>query len=134
MKDVSAVMMASYVIQFLVLMLGAYYFGISIFSFIPKKEKKLDKITDRDYALVVAAHNEEKVIKNLIDSLNSQDYPKNKYQIFVIADNCTDSTAKIAAEAGATVFERTDSECKGKGFALEWMFDKIYKMIGEILR
>ncbi len=128
MKDVSAVMMASYVIQFLVLMLGAYYFGISIFSFIPKKEKKLDKITDRDYALVVAAHNEEKVIKNLIDSLNSQDYPKNKYQIFVIADNCTDSTAKIAAEAGATVFERTDSECKGKGFALEWMFDKIYKM------
>ena len=41
-------------------MLGAYYFGISIFSFIPKKEKKLDKITDRDYALVVAAHNEEK--------------------------------------------------------------------------
>ena len=128
MKDVSAVMMASYVIQFLVLMLGAYYFGISIFSFIPKKEKKLDKITDRDYALVVAAHNEEKVIKNLIDSLNSQDYPKDKYQIFVIADNCTDSTAKIAAEAGATVFERTDSECKGKGFALEWMFDKIYKM------
>ncbi len=128
MKDVSAVMMASYVIQFLVLMLGAYYFGISIFSFIPKKEKKLDKITDRDYALIVAAHNEEKVIKNLIDSLNSQDYPKYKYQIFVIADNCTDSTAKIAAEAGATVFERTDSECKGKGFALEWMFDKIYKM------
>lgn len=128
MKDVSAVMMASYVIQFLVLMLGAYYFGISIFSFIPKKEKKLDKITDRDYALVIAAHNEEKVIKNLIDSLNSQDYPKDKYQIFVIADNCTDSTAKIAAEAGATVFERTDSECKGKGFALEWMFDKIYKM------
>ena len=121
-------MMASYVIQFLVLMLGAYYFGISIFSFIPKKEKRLDKITDRDYALVVAAHNEEKVIKNLIDSLNSQDYPKDKYQIFVIADNCTDSTAKIAAEAGATVFERTDSECKGKGFALEWMFDKIYKM------
>ena len=70
----------------------------------------------------------KKVIKNLIDSLNSQDYPKDKYQIFVIADNCTDSTAKNRRGSRRNRFERTDSECKGKGFALEWMFDKIYKM------
>ncbi len=128
MGDISGLMMFNYVIQALILSLGAYYFVISVFSFIPKREKPLDKITDRDYAVVVAAHNEEKVIKNLIDSLTQQNYPKDKYEIFVIADNCDDSTAEVARNAGATVYERTDTECRGKGFALEWMFAKIYEM------
>ena len=55
-------------------------------------------------------------------------YPKELYDIFVIADNCTDDTAKIARAAGANVFERFNKEKRGKGFALEWMFDKIFKM------
>lgn len=128
MEDVSVVMMVSYAIQLVILALGIYYFGISIFSFIPKREKPIDEIKNRDYAVIVAAHNEEKVIKNLIDSLNRQNYPKDRYEIFVIADNCTDQTAAVASAAGASVYERTDTQCRGKGFALEWMFEKIYDM------
>ncbi len=46
--------------------------------------------------MLVATHNEEVVIENLVESLKHLDYPKELYDIFVIADNCTDNTAKIA--------------------------------------
>ncbi len=117
-----------YVIQILFLLLGAYYFCISVFAFLPKRERPVVDDREHDFALVVAAHNEEQVISNMVDSLNKLNYPKDKYSIFVIADNCTDKTAKLAREAGAEVFVRTNTQERGKGFALEWMFDKIYKM------
>ena len=74
---------------------------------------------------IVSARNEEKVISNLIESLKNQHYPKNKLDIYVIADNCTDNTAQIAREAGAIVYERFDETKKSKGYALEWFFDKV---------
>lgn len=79
------------------------------------------------FAIVISAHDEEKVIKNLLDSLNTQNYPKDKFDIFLIADNCTDNTAKIAAELGANVYERLDPEHKSKGYALNWFFDQFIK-------
>lgn len=117
-----------YIIQILFLMLGAYYFTISLFAFVPKRNRPVVNDKNHDFALVVAAHNEEQVITNMVESLTKLDYPKDKYSIFVIADNCTDNTAQLARDAGAEVFERFNDVEKGKGFALEWMFDKIYKM------
>ena len=117
-----------YIVQGLFLLLGAYYFFISIFSFIPKKDRKIVDDRDHDFALVVAAHNEEQVIEHMVESLTKLNYPKDKYSVFVIADNCTDKTAEIARNAGAEVFERYNTTERGKGFALEWMFDKIYNM------
>ena len=38
------------------------------------------------------------VIGNLIDSLMQQNYPRELYDVIVIADNCTDKTALIAAQ------------------------------------
>ncbi len=74
------------------------------------------------YAAVISARNEEKVISNLIESLKAQDYPKDKLDIYVIADNCTDQTAQIARDCGAFVYERSDSTHQGKGYALEYFF------------
>ncbi len=124
----SVLIWVGYIIQGLFLLLGAYYFSISIFSFLPKKDRPIVDDRDHDFALVVAAHNEEQVIEHMVDSLTKLNYPKDKYSIFVIADNCTDKTAEIARNAGAEVFERFNETERGKGFALEWMFDKIYKM------
>ncbi|WP_300349272.1 glycosyltransferase family 2 protein [Clostridium sp.] len=104
-----------------------YYLFISLFGFYKKKDKKTFDPQKR-FAMLVSAHNEEVVIGNLVESLKHLDYPKELYDIFVIADNCTDNTAKVAKEAGANVFERFNKEKRGKGFALEWMFDKIFKM------
>lgn len=77
------------------------------------------------FAIVVPAHNEELIISKTLYSLLSLVYPQKYYDIFVIADNCTDQTADISREIGATVFERTDEDKKGKGHALRWGFDKL---------
>ncbi len=43
---------------------------------------------------IIPAHNEEAVVGNLVESLKAQNYNKDLYDIYVIADNCTDNTAK----------------------------------------
>ena len=58
------------------------------------------------YAVLIAARNEAAVIGQLIDSIKAQRYPAELVDIYVVADNCTDSTAAIAAERGATVWQR----------------------------
>lgn len=82
------------------------------------------------YGICIAARNEKSVIKNLLDSINKQNYPKDLYKVFVVADNCTDNTAEIARKNGATVYERFDDEHRTKGFALEFLFDNIKKDYG----
>ena len=108
---------------------GGYYFLVSLFGWYTgkgKEEAKSSKI--HKFAMVVAAHNEEAVIGNMVKSLLEINYPREAYDVFVIADNCTDSTASVAREAGALVYERTHDTLKGKGHALEWMFNKIFEM------
>lgn len=80
------------------------------------------------FAVVVPAHNETMVIGPLIDNLKALDYPDHLYDIFVIADNCDDNTAETAHSHGATVYERYDTAQKGKGYALEWFFNKLFHM------
>ena len=53
------------------------------------------------FAVIIPAHNEEQVIRFLVESLGKQDYPRDFYNIFVIADNCGDNTASVAASSGA---------------------------------
>jgi cellulose synthase/poly-beta-1,6-N-acetylglucosamine synthase-like glycosyltransferase len=45
--------------------------------------------------------------------------------VYVIADNCNDSTADVARAAGARVLKRTDSRKRGKGYALNYGFKEI---------
>lgn len=106
---------------------SVYYLIIAFFGIYRKKNLN-DVKPEKRFALIVAAHNEEVVIKDIVVSLDKLDYPKELYDTFVIADNCTDSTAKRAAEAGAIVEERFNDKKKGKGYALEWMFRKIFHM------
>ncbi len=77
------------------------------------------------YAIVISARNEEAVIGNLIDSIKRQDYPGELITTFVVADNCTDQTAKVARDAGAICYERFDEEHRTKGFALQFLFAAI---------
>lgn len=99
------------------------------FFYIPvallKKEKPLPDGDYNRFAVLIAARNEEAVIGNLIDSLKQQDYPASLVDIYVVADNCTDSTADIANEHGAYVFERFNQSQVGKGYALSFLLDKI---------
>ena len=92
-----------------------------------RSEKKIT-IPQKKFAVLIAAHNESAVVGQLIENLREQKYPAELYDIYVIADNCGDNTAEVAREAGAIVCERFDEKNKSKGFALEWMFEKLFAM------
>lgn len=98
----------------------AYQIVVSFCSLIKLKDKKLIIEKNHKFMAIVPAHNEEAVIKNLVESLKAQDYPKELYDVYVIADNCTDRTAEIAKNAGAIVLKRFDDINKTKGAALQW--------------
>ena len=98
-----------------------YQLVISLFSFVKLKDKPYIVNKKHKFILILPAHNEEAVIGNLIGSLNELDYPKDLYDIQVIADNCTDNTEKIARDMGTKVFVRTETDPnkKTKGYALQ---------------
>lgn len=101
-----------------------YQMAISVCALIKFKDKPLKIKKDHRFMAIIPAHNEEAVVGNLIESLKNQTYNKELYDIYVIADNCTDNTAKVAKEAGAIVYERFDSTKKTKGYALNWFLQQ----------
>lgn len=115
-------------LQLLLIFFTIYYFTIAWFGLFGKKKEVKIYDESKTFALIVCAHNEQKVIAQLVDNLRRLHYNKSLYDIFVVADNCNDATAKIAREAGAKVYERFSTTGKGKGFAMEWMFNKLFQM------
>ena len=101
-----------------------YQIGISICSLVKLKDKPLLKNKNHKFMAIIPAHNEEAVVGNLVESLKNQTYAKEDYDIYVIADNCTDKTAEVARNAGAIVYERFDLEKKTKGYALDWFLQQ----------
>jgi len=105
-----------------------FYWIVGIFftrKFKPAKKK-------HKYAILIAARNEKNVIGNLLDSIKKQDYPSDLITTFVVADNCTDNTAEIARSKGAICYERFDNEHKTKGFALQYLLEKIEEDYGRM--
>ena len=104
-----------------------YQLIISACALIQFKEKPLIKNKKHKFMMILPAHNEASVIGALVESLQALDYPKELYDIYVIADNCTDNTAQIAKDLGAIVYERFDEEKKTKGFAMQWFLNQKIK-------
>jgi cellulose synthase/poly-beta-1,6-N-acetylglucosamine synthase-like glycosyltransferase len=113
--------------QIFVFAITCYYLILGVVGLFRKVEKK-NYTPKNKFALLIAAHNEEVVVGSLIESMLKLDYPKDMYDIFVIADNCTDDTAKISKSYGVNVCERFAKDKRGKGYALEWMFAKLFDM------
>jgi len=87
-------------------------------------QKEYTEISENyDFLILIPAHNEEQVITRTLECLMKLE-PVGRVEITVIADNCDDSTAKIARDFDVTVLERSDDTNKGKGFALEWAIDQ----------
>ena len=107
-------------LMYVVVAFWCYQMVVSLCALVKLKDKPYLTNKKHKFMAIIPAHNEEKVVGNLIESLKQQNYPKELYDIYVIADNCTDSTAKVAKEAGAIVYERFDPDHKTKGYALQW--------------
>lgn len=110
------------------------YFNQFLYIFVALFKKnpphKAEPVPHR-YAVLIAARNEENVLPNLIDSLTAQDYPRELFDIFVGADNCTDDTARVAAAHGAVVYERQNTKERGKGYVLDFLLSSIDRDYGK---
>ncbi len=71
-----------------------------------------------DFAVVVPAHNEATLIARAMAALVAV-VPAGG-RVLVVADNCSDETARLARTQDVTVVERTDPEKRGKGYALDF--------------
>jgi cellulose synthase/poly-beta-1,6-N-acetylglucosamine synthase-like glycosyltransferase len=67
-------------------------------------------------AVVIPAHDEGENLIPTVQDVLSQLGPRGR--LIVVADNCSDDTAAIAARAGAEVLVRHDPRRRGKGYAL----------------
>ena len=113
------------IISMIFIVLAIYQLIVCIIGLTRKKISKEYEYKEHKFMAVIPAHNEENVINDIIESLKKQNYNNNLIDIYVIADNCTDKTAKIAKKQGVFVYERFDKVKKSKGYALEWFFNQI---------
>lgn len=115
-----------FVLSTLFSVLYFYQVIFSLIGFFSKKKSYPDAKEEHTFAICICGRNEEKVIGNLIESIQKSDYPMDKLRIFVCADNCTDSTAEVCRSyAGVAVYERQNKEQIGKGYALNFLFKHI---------
>lgn len=102
------------VITLPLLLLMAFLLLEIIAAFLP--QRSLTYGERRSAAILIPAHDEELVLARTLESLQPQLQQDDR--ILVVADNCSDSTARIARQAGVDVLERVDLQNRGKGFAL----------------
>jgi cellulose synthase/poly-beta-1,6-N-acetylglucosamine synthase-like glycosyltransferase len=69
-------------------------------------------------AVLVPAHNESSGLIPTLEDIKRQLCVDDR--LVVVADNCSDDTAAIAASCGAEVTVRSDPSRIGKGYALDW--------------
>ncbi len=77
------------------------------------------------FAVAVPAHNEESVIGATVTQLRQMDFPAEQFDVHVVADHCSDTTAEVARSAGAVVHERFQAPRGRKAFALQWLFTRL---------
>ncbi len=100
----------NYIILIIIAIPVALQLFYVLFSWIKKRRFPKSEVKGK-IAYIIPAHNEESVIFEAVkDVLDNQDYPKELYDVYVIADNCTDNTANLAREAGAKVLIHNDPD------------------------
>jgi len=90
-----------------------------------EKLPKSSPAPELHFAIVVPSHNEQAGIADTVESLLALDWPRDRFDVVVVADNCDDATAQRAEAAGARVLERFNDEKRGKGYALELAFETL---------
>jgi cellulose synthase/poly-beta-1,6-N-acetylglucosamine synthase-like glycosyltransferase len=94
---------------------------VSSAALIPRAKVSLRANPASTFLIVIPAHDEEPVVSTVVQSCLGVTYPRELFQVLVIADNCSDQTARLAAAAGARVVERFDVEKKSKGYAIAYL-------------
>src|ERR1035437_9973859 len=99
---------------------AVFLFEVLAASFLPKRERIFDAEPDPRgrVAVLIPAHNESVGLQPTLADVKSQLRAGDR--LLVVADNCTDETATVAASSGVEVTVRNDPTKIGKGYALDW--------------
>lgn len=116
-----------YTLFIITLLYGLYFVITGLLAFKKNDERRIRPFRARTkFAVLIAARNEGKVIGELIDSLNNQNYPKDLYDVYAFVNNSSDNTYDVAKSHGAKTINVT-VPVKSKGDVLKFAFKKLKK-------
>lgn len=98
-------------------------FALEVITGLPRLRKQQWPAPLGRTVILLPAHDEEAVIGRTLGALSAAS--DGGFDIMVVADNCSDQTAAVAAAFPVSVIERTDCERRGKGFALAFARDRM---------
>jgi len=104
---------------------GAYQLMLALSYYITTAPGLVSTEKEKRFAILVPAHNEELLIADFCINVLNINYPKDLYDVFIIADNCTDRTVEICSQYPVSILIRNDTSKTGKGYALEWALENI---------
>ncbi len=108
-----------------IFLIALYLLGLTLAALLARRRVPADGPADRRFAILIPAHNEAQLIGRLLRNLRQLDYPADRFDMCVVADNCTDLTAITSIALGAEVFERLDDLRQGKGYAIRWLLQQL---------
>jgi cellulose synthase/poly-beta-1,6-N-acetylglucosamine synthase-like glycosyltransferase len=92
-----------------------------LFARLPKADdlqENPSSATSDQTTVIIPANDESIGLLPTLNDLKAQLHSSDR--LIVVADNCSDDTAAVAASAGAEVIERNDPDRIGKGYALAY--------------
>jgi cellulose synthase/poly-beta-1,6-N-acetylglucosamine synthase-like glycosyltransferase len=95
-----------------------YILEILAATLLPGGTRRAGELRRQRLAVLIPAHNESAGLQPTVEDIKNQLGARDR--LIVVADNCTDDTAEVAARLGAEVTERHDPVHIGKGYALAW--------------
>lgn len=101
------------------------YVLVAVAYFVVREPRIIESTKFNRFAILVPAHNEELLISHLCENLLKINYPRQLYEIFIIADNCNDRTTECCRTYPINILSRNDLSRIGKGFALSWALERI---------
>lgn len=117
-------------LYFYIAVYSVYFFAASIKNLNDKKfviQQKYSALNAQsELCLIVYSHNNQATLGNLIKQLKSQDYPVDKFSVYVILDNCSDDSEKLFInENFIKVFNISDQDTVGKDQAISILLEKL---------
>lgn len=123
-----AIIVILIVIQVIAMLLMQWAAVVAFLGLMKKRQPHGPSEPKNRFAIVVCAHNEANVLEHLLKSMAEQDYPKDLWHVYVLADHCTDGTAGLTkGYPFATSYERNDGPQTGKGDVLTWGIAKLLR-------
>lgn len=130
MQPIEMIRTINYVLSLMFVICYAYQFVYLAVPYVIRL-KPHGPVKMHRYAVLISARNEQAVLPLLLKTIAGQDYPAELITTFVVADNCTDGTAAAARASGAVVYERFNKNQVGKGYALNFLLNRIRADYGD---